>query len=188
MGIVRGSFVAGDERTGVDGGWKVERIRAVRGEGLPAAAQLRRVEGAQFQTPADVPWVLHGVRSNERYLERVEKDRLTPLQAGLGRSESRLAALIPMQKSDVWWDLPQDERRRIFESKSHHIEIGAAYLPAIARRLYHCRDLGGPFDFLTWFEFAESDAPAFDDLVGRLRDTAEWTYVTREVEVRLRLP
>src|SRR2546428_7160638 len=33
-----------------------------------------------------------------------------------------------------------------------------SYLPAIARRLYHCRDLGEPFDFLTWFEYAPADA------------------------------
>jgi hypothetical protein len=186
MGVIRGSFVAGDQLTDVDGDWKIEGIRAIRGEGLPAAAQVRRVEGVQFQSVGGAPWVLHGVRSNERYLERAERERLTPLQAGLGRLESRLAAFIPMQKSDAWWDLAQDERRRVFQSKSQHIEIGAAYLPAIARRLYHCRDLGGPFDFLTWFEFAEADAGAFDELVGRLRETEEWKYVTREVEVRLR--
>ncbi len=31
------------------------------------------------------------------------------------------------------------------------------YLLAVARRLYHCRDLGEPFDFLTWFEYAPQD-------------------------------
>ena len=61
------------------------------------------------------------------------------------------------------------------------------YLPAVARRLHHCRDLGSPepFDFLTWFEFRPEDAAAFDDLVERLRRTPEWRYVSREMEIRL---
>jgi hypothetical protein len=59
------------------------------------------------------------------------------------------------------------------------------YLPAIARRLYHCRDLGEPFDFLTWFEYARSSEEAFNQLVTNLRGTEEWTYVEREVDIRL---
>jgi len=56
----------------------------------------------------------------------------------------------------------------------------------VARRLYHSRELGEAFDFLTWFEFAEKDAGAFDELLQRLRSSEEWSYVEREVEVRLR--
>jgi hypothetical protein len=59
------------------------------------------------------------------------------------------------------------------------------YLPRIARRLYHARELGEPFDFLTWFEFAPEHAQAFEDLVGMLRSREEWTFVDREVDVRL---
>ena len=59
------------------------------------------------------------------------------------------------------------------------------YLPAVARRLLHCRGLGEPFDFLTWFEFTPADAGAFEELLGRLRATEEWRYVEREVELRL---
>ena len=44
---------------------------------------------------------------------------------------------------------------------------------------------GEPFDFLTWFEYAPEDAGAFEDLVGSLRGTEEWTYVEREVDIRL---
>ena len=79
----------------------------------------------------------------------------------------------------------QDERRAIFEERSHHIELSMKYLPAIARGLYHCRDLGEPFDFIAWFEFAPKDAGAFADLLAELRATGEWTFVDREVEVRL---
>jgi len=59
------------------------------------------------------------------------------------------------------------------------------YLPEIARRLHHARDLGEPFDFLTWFEFRAEDEGRFDELVARLRATEEWRYVEREVDVRL---
>ena len=82
-------------------------------------------------------------------------------------------------------DLAQDERRRIFEESSHHVAIGLEYLPAVARRLHHGRDLGEPFDFLTWFEFAPKHAAAFEELVLRLRETEEWTYVEREIDIRL---
>ena len=58
------------------------------------------------------------------------------------------------------------------------------YLPAVARRLHHSRELGEPFDFLTWFEYAPEHADAFEELVRRLRSTAEWRYVEREVDIR----
>lgn len=85
-------------------------------------------------------------------------------QEGLDRRQATHAALIPIKKSAAWWDLAQDDRRAIFEETSQHTAIGMEYLPAIARRLHHSRDLGEPFDFLTWFEFAPADEPAFDRL------------------------
>jgi hypothetical protein len=181
MTVVRVSFVGGD-----GGEWAVERAGAVRGAPLPAVASLRRAEGGDFADAPAAPFVLRGVRSNDRYVVRAEKDRLLAIQQGLGRADSRAAALIPIRKNDAWWALTQDERRALFEERSRHIAIGLAYLPAIARQLYHARDLGEPFDFLTWFEFSPADAGAFDQLVGRLRETEEWRYVDREVEIRLR--
>jgi chlorite dismutase len=89
------------------------------------------------------------------------------------------------QKTAQWWDLSQDERREIFEETSHHNEIGMDYLPAVARQLHHCRDIGEPFDFLTWFEFAPEHTQAFEALLERLRVTREWSYVEREVDIRL---
>jgi hypothetical protein len=181
VALSRVSFVAG-----ATGAWRVQRATAVRGEGLAPAAALDRLEGPEpAAAPDGAAWVLHGVRSNERYVERAEKQRLGAVQEGLGRPDSTVAALIPIRKSDAWWDLAQDERRALFEDRSRHIAIGSAYLPAVARRLYHSRDLGGPFDFLTWFELAPSAAAAFDELLGRLRETEEWGYVDREVEIRL---
>ena len=90
-----------------------------------------------------------------------------------------------MRKSDAWWALAQDERRAIFAERSRHIAIGLEYLPAVARRLHHARDLGEPFDFLTWFEYPPEASSHFEELVARLRETEEWRYVEREVDIRL---
>ena len=79
---------------------------------------------------------------------------LVARQEMLHRPQATRAALIPIRKTAAWWDLAQDERRAIFEEQSRHIGIGMEYLPAVARRLHHSRELGEPFDFLTWFEYA----------------------------------
>ena len=171
-------FVAGGA-----GEWRIERIAAVRGAGLSPAARLSRVEG-KCAAPTG-QWALRGTTSNERYTTRAEREALRSVQPPLGRDASTRAALIPLRKSAAWWDLAQDERRRIFEERSRHISIGLRYLPAVARRLYHCRELAEPFDFLTWFEYAPADAERFEELVGELRRSAEWEYVEREVDVRL---
>lgn len=130
---------------------------------------------------------MRGITSNERYVERAERQQLVAVQEGLGRPAASHAALIPIRKSAAWWQLTQDERRAIFEQRSRHTAIGLRYLPAVARRLHHCRDLGEdePFDFLTWFEFAPEHAAPFEDLLAALRATPEWEFVEREVEVRL---
>ena len=132
-------------------------------------------------------WTLRGVTSNERYVVRSEKETLKQKQAALGRPTATHAALIPIRKNEKWWALTQDERRAIFEEKSHHIAIGLKVLPAVARRLHHCRDLGEsePFDFLTLFDYAKADARAFDDMLAELRSTEEWKFVEREVDIRL---
>ena len=174
------SFVAGEH-----GVWAIERIDAVRGEGLEPAARLGVIEGALVEPHPSFAWVLHGHTSNLRYANRAEVNELDRRQPGLSRPEATSAALIPMRKSAAWWALAQDERRAILEEQSHHIAIGMEYLPAIARRLHHSRELGQPFDFLTWFEFAPGDTDAFDDMLARLRQTPEWSYVEREVDIRL---
>ncbi|MDX2019749.1 MAG: chlorite dismutase family protein [Deltaproteobacteria bacterium] len=180
MAVTRVSFVAG-----AVGQWRVEHVRTVVGQGLPAASALSRIEGSVFQNPIDAAWSLDGVRSNERYQEVMEKRKLAAIQEDLDRPASTCAALIPIRKLPEWWQMSQDERRSIFEQKSNHIAVGSEYLPAVARRLYHCRDLGCDFDFLTWFEFAPESRGAFDELLERLRSTEEWRYVDREVELRL---
>jgi Chlorite dismutase len=173
-------FLGGDK-----GPWKVSRMGAVRGEGLAAAARIEVVNGEVPALPPGAAWALQGFTSNVRYASASEVAHLKEISPPLGRPEATRAALIPIKKTQAWWDLAQDRRREIFEETSHHNAIGIKYLPAVARRLHHSRDLGEPFDFLTWFEFAPEHEAEFDDLLVRLRATKEWEYVEREVEVRL---
>ncbi len=170
---------------GSAGPWRVERFEAVRGDGLPLVERLAVIEGRDAQIPEDSAWTLRGVTSNERYVGVAERAELVARQEPLGRPEATRAALIPVSKSSAWWDLTQEERRGIFAEQSGHVRIGLEYLPAVARRLHHGRDLAEEFDFLTWFEYPAGEAEAFEELVGRLRDTPEWDYVEREIDIRL---
>ncbi len=174
------AFAAGNT-----GSWRIERIDAIRGDGLAQAQRLAIDDGGAAAKRSNSAWTLQGVVSNLRYTTASEQQHLAVRQAGLGRNEATRAALIPIRKSDAWWELAQDQRRAIFEQQSKHIAIGADYLPAVARRLYHCRELGEPFDFLTWFEYTPQHEPVFDRLVARLRASEEWKFVTREVDIRL---
>jgi len=170
---------------GTAGDWRIIRIHAVRGAALPVAERLAVLEGARVSVPVETVWLLRGVTSNTRYTILAEDKALAVSQPELGRPEATQAALIPIRKADEWWSLAQDERRTIFEERSRHITIGLKYLPGVARRLHHSHDLGEPFDFLTWFEYVPGYAEAFEELVGRLRETEEWSYVEREVDIRL---
>ena len=176
------SFVGGRA-----GPWKFVESRVITGDAQPDVERLEIIAEHVAPTAAGAAWVLHGVTSNERYVTRPEKEQLLAKQEGLGRPEADCAVLIPIRKNANWWAMSQDERWKIFEEQSHHTQIGLDYLPAIARRLHHCRDLAAPepFDFLTWFEFAKQDTAKFDKLLARLRASEEWKYVEREVEIRL---
>ena len=174
------TFVAGHR-----GPWRIERVNVVAGEPLPPATHIDIVNELLPDLPESASWFVRGVTSNERYVTRDERASLRANQPALGRADALCAALIPIRKSAAWWDLAQDQRRALLEEQSAHIRIGMEYLPAVARRLHHSRDLGEPFDFVTWFEFSPEHATSFDRLVGRLRASAEWTYVDREVDIRL---
>jgi hypothetical protein len=169
------------------GTWRVIRTENLIGDPLPTVSGLEIVSGENLQTAPLSGWLLRGITSNERYVERHEKTELLSKQQGLGRAEATCAALIPIRKNTAWWALSQDERRTIIEENSKHIKIGLRYLPAIARRLHHCRDLSEnePFDFLTWFEFAPEHESEFNALLTELRATEEWKFVEREIDIRL---
>ncbi len=173
---------------GAEGGWRITGMSAVAGASLAMAERLG-IETAQVERADErTRWTLRGISSNMRYATRAELDSLARIQPPLGRSDCTCAALIPIRKSAAWWNLAQDERRAIFEEDSRHNAIGMRHLPGIARRLLHSRDLSEPFDFLTWFEFGPEAKGSFDGLLAELRATREWTFVEREIDIRLERP
>ncbi len=176
------SFMGGDT-----GPWRVAKMEVRVGEPLPAARKLEIASGSETPSDPRAAWVLRGITSNERYVDREEKSQIVTKLLGLGRPEATCAALIAIRKNEAWWALTQDERLSIFKEKSHHTKIGLQYFPTLARRLHHCRDLSEhePFDFLTWFEYEPAQEAAFNKLVAELRAIEEWKYVDREVDIRL---
>jgi chlorite dismutase len=176
------SFMGGNT-----GAWRVTAMTAIAGEPLPAARRLEVASGAEIASDPKTAWVLRGITSHERYVDREERNQIVAKQLDLGRPEASCAALIPIRKNAAWWALTQDERLRIFKEQSHHTRIGLQSFPELARRLHHCRDLSEhePFDFLTWFEYAPAQEAAFNKLVAELRAIAEWKYVEREIDIRL---
>lgn len=173
------SFTGGD-----DGPWAVRSITAIHGEPLADCLRVRITHGEDVGTGV---WSLRGVTSNERYVTTEEKRQLAAVQEPLGRPEATCAAMIPIKKSDAWWALSQEERKAIMDDQGRHTAVGLEYLPAVARRLHHCRDMATaePFDFIAWLEFAPEYERQFDELLARLRATPEWGYIEREVEIRL---
>lgn len=171
---------------GQGGEWSVLSQRTLAGHSLEAASRIAMKTGSHA-AQGDAVWVLRGVTTNDRYTTTSEKHELLSRQVPVGRPEATRAALILLRKSAEWWALPQDERRHILEEQSHHIGIGLRYLPAIARKLLHCRDMetSEPFDFLGFLDYAPKDEPAFDEMLGHLRATKEWTFIDREIDIRL---
>jgi hypothetical protein len=176
------SFIGGEE-----GAWAVASQRTLRGSPIASVARVDMVAGMVPDLPAKAAWRLRGIATNDRYTTTAEKAELMRLQVPIGRASSTRSALILLRKSAAWWALAQDERRAILEEQSHHIAIGMRYLPAISRRLLHCRDMATdePFDFLGFLDYAPEDESAFDDMLGQLRVTREWSYMEREIDLRL---
>src|SRR5438045_9210887 len=118
-------------RGGQSGAWRITLNSAVKGEGLSAVPALAITQSEAIALPilpAATAWRLAGVTSHARYVERAEKEQLAAVQAPLGRPEATCAALILIKKSPAWWDLTQEERRKIFEDKSQHIAASLKYL------------------------------------------------------------
>ncbi len=173
---------------GTSGIWSVASAATLIGEGLPSVERvdiLAAVDNSGLANPSDALWTLRGVVSHERYVTHQERAELRLRSPALNRPEATCAALIPLRKNAEWWAMAQDERRTILEEQSGHIRAGMEALPAVARKLHHCRDLGEPFDFLTWFEFHPRDVSSFETLLEHLRRSEEWKYVDREIDIRL---
>lgn len=62
------SFIGGD--TGV---WRVVKMEVIVGQALPAARRLTIVSGSEIPSEPQAAWVLRGITSNERYVDREER-------------------------------------------------------------------------------------------------------------------
>lgn len=175
------SFVAGDR-----GRWEVVSVSPVVGETLERVAYLDIRNELLMKVPVDFRWLLRGVSSNQRFMDDADQACLMAEQPQIGRPDATCAALIPIRKGSDWWKMTEAQRKQIFDRKSDHLSQELEKLPGIARKFHHCRDLGEPFDFLTWFEYPPEHSDAFESLVAALRVTEEWKYVEREVDVRLK--
>lgn len=179
----------------------IREARSVRGE-VPVVLRrgigMARVEsespiqfsGGYGETSEGFP--LRGVVQHLHYTGRSEQTELKTIsRPELAPSAETVAVLIPIGKSDAWWAMSQDERQILFKKtvrhEGHH-GIGRRYADRIFRRLYHTRyvDPSAPYDFLTYFEFHESDTLEFRKMLTELRDVKknpEWLYVDFEYEV-----
>lgn len=165
------------------GDWKVSSMEAIIGESMPNCNYLNKI--SEDRVLENNIWVLKGFTSNLRYTQRTEKEVLDKKPSILNKQENTCAAFIPIRKNEEWWLFTQDERRQIIAENSKHIEIGTKYLTTISRQLFHSRDIGEEFDFLTWFEFSPNNISLFNELLEALRSTEEWKYVDREIDIRL---
>lgn len=160
-------------------------MKVIAGEPMHASKRVNIVSSSDLPSDPQAAWMLHGITSNERYVDRMEKTHIVAKLLGLGRAETSCAALIPIRKSAAWRALTQDERLNIFKDQSKHTKIGLQYILTLARRLHHCWDLSEheSFDFITWFEYAPSEETVFNNLLSELRGIEEWQYVEREVDI-----
>jgi hypothetical protein len=100
--------------------------------------------------------------------------------------------VTPQNKTAEWWAMDWMRRESLFLpryddhgriSQKGHALACAAGIPCLTRRLVHHPEgygLGGGYDFIGYFEFAESDAPVFREVMAGLRDrdqNPEWSYV-----------
>lgn len=180
----------------------VREVHAIHGE-APAMLQrgtgIARIEsespiqffGEGGRGPSD-GFSLRGVVQHLHYTSRSEQAGLKAIsRPELAASAETTAVLIPIGKSTAWWAMSQDERQVLFQKTVRHeghFGIGQRYADRIFRRLYHTRyvDPSAPYDFLTYFEFHESDAPEFRKMLTELRDVKknpEWLFVDFEYEV-----
>ena len=115
-------FIAGNH-----GEWKVINMNSVCGPDLEMVKYINILPNSTSNLNQGV-WTLTGFTSNVRYAEKEEREKLIAVQPDLGRPFATCAALIPIRKTESWWNMAQDERRKIFEAKSHHTGTGLKYL------------------------------------------------------------
>ena len=181
--------------------YRVRDVVAVRGEAPANLAQgwsVVRIEGSvpiseeSFSPGVASVIQYHGVTQHLQYTSDAQRQELDGLSIPeLEPSNHTTAVLIPIGKSEAWWNLAQDQRQIHFQkTDAHkgHTAIGLKYVDRVFRKLYHSRYLhaGLDYDFLTYFEFEDAYERDFRTLLAELRDTGgnpEWAYVDLEFEI-----
>lgn len=159
-------------------------VRAGPAIAVEPGQALSRLETPGGLALPNAPFI--GATQHLVYTDAATRAELTQLSRG---STGPVAVLIPIGKSASWWALAQDERQACFTrgQQPGHTALGRPFAHRIYRRLYHARYLPqSAWDFLTYFEFAESERGAFRELLAILRDpeqNPEWIFVDREVEI-----
>ena len=108
-----------------------------------------------------------------------------------------LGVVTPMNKNAQWWGmdwmhresffLPRYDAKENMVIKGHALAADAG-IACITRRLVHSPEgygSQGNYDFVGYFEFAESDASTFSAVMAALRDTEqnpEWSYISEGPE------
>ena len=105
---------------------------------------------------------------------------------------SRNAIIVPIRKTQEWWQKSALERHSYFYPHVDHASASPVKGHAVAaekgigslfRRVYHNPDgyeRPDEFDFLTYFECDDEALPVFDQVMASLRDpdqNPEWRYV-----------
>ena len=170
---------------GSSGSWRITSMKTLSGPALRSATHVEIAHGTVNRPPAGASWILSGVVKNTRFVTREERPVNTLRKYAANDREATCAALIPIRKSAAWWSLAQEEREGILEEQSRHFLSGLRFLPAIAKRFLYGRDLGEPFDIVTWLEYAPCDEVVFNELAAALRLTEEREFVEREIDIRL---
>ena len=167
--------------------YDVERVLAMRGTAVGGAVPGQawsRVEQSGAPALPDAPFI--GSTQHLVYTDAATRGELSQISRG---TTGPVAVLIPICKNGAWWALAQEERQAYFTRGRlpGHTALGRPFAARIYRRLYHARYLpGSSWDFLTYFEFPESERAAFQELLGILRDpeqNPEWGFVERELEI-----
>ena len=143
-------------------------------------SHMARVE---TETPFEAKGALRGVVEHLQYTTAEQRTDLTARSRTEVHASGTTAVLIPIRKSAEWWQMAHDQRNAHFHGESGHTAIGTPYADKIFRKLYHSRYLGGAYDFLTYFEFPDSEEASFRALLAELRATKEWSFVEEEYEV-----
>jgi hypothetical protein len=185
--VVRGSMAGSlfQYIGGSTGPWRVTNVTTVCGAPLKPASHLEIIQGRLDRFPPHCSWILRGVAKNTRFYTQEERVASKAQRIVPGLSAATCAALIPIRKSSEWWSMNIQDRQEIIEARTSHIDRAFRLIPAMARRLLYGRDLGEPFDLVTWFEYAPKDAKIFDDLAATMRSSLEWQFVEREIDIRL---